>query len=668
MRAIPSIRVSPGAWLTLAVAASLSVIAFYGGGGLQLGPTTTVEMALTLGAGAVACVALAAGGGGRAWGVGGGLLLFALGAYTGVSAIWSVSPSNSWVEGGRTMAYAATFAMAVGLVRLAPRRWRSLLGGILLASLVVSSYAAITKVFPSISVDPVYYARLRAPFGYWNAVGLTAALGVPAALWLGAQRTGHAVVRALAAPSITILLTTLMLSYSRGALLALAIGCALWFAMVPLRLRGLTMFALGGAGAAIVIGWTFAQQALTNDKALLAARVSAGHRLGLLLAGVVVVVFVLALAIGFATALRAPPARLRRIAGTAAIIGLLLVPVAGAVALTRTSRGLTGSISHTWHTLTDPNAAMPSNDPSRLTAVGSVRARYWANALSIWQKHPALGAGAGGYQVALTQVRTDLFDPPQAHGYVVQTLAELGLVGLVINLLIAAAWLFSAIRSANPFGWRRRRAPYTPERVGLLTMCSIVGVFVIHSLIDWTWYTPVDACVALLCAGWVAGRGPLEEHLRVRRPTAAQLRQAPWRIVAIVAAAAVALTVAWSQWEPLRSADAGNAALIALGNHDLVTARADALTAISRNPLDTAPLYDLSEIDSARGDLRGAQQALDDAVRLTPSDAQAYEALAAFELTQLHDRAAALRDLSAALHLDPRSYSAISQYLQTLQS
>ena len=41
-------------------------------------------------------------------------------------------------------------------------------------------------------------------------------------------------------------------------------------------------------------------------------------------------------------------------------------------------------------------------------------------------------------------------------------------------------------------------------------MLCLVVVFGVHSLVDWTWYVPGNACVALLCAGWLAGRGPLE--------------------------------------------------------------------------------------------------------------------------------------------------------------
>ena len=53
-------------------------------------------------------------------------------------------------------------------------------------------------------------------------------------------------------PAIGILLTTLVLAYSRSALLAAVCGSALWFALVPLRLRGAATLALGalaGAGA-----------------------------------------------------------------------------------------------------------------------------------------------------------------------------------------------------------------------------------------------------------------------------------------------------------------------------------------------------------------------------------------------------------------------------------
>ena len=56
-----------------------------------------------------------------------------------------------------------------------------------------------------------------------------------------------------------------------------------------------------------------------------------------------------------------------------------------------------------------------------------------------------------------------------AHGYFVQTLADLGILGLGVSLALLAAWLAAAARTT---GARRRRrgAPETPERIGLLTL------------------------------------------------------------------------------------------------------------------------------------------------------------------------------------------------------
>ena len=46
----------------------------------------------------------------------------------------------------------------------------------------------------------------------------------------------------------------MLLAYSRGSLLALAVGCAFWFAVVPLRLRGVAVLAIGAVGALAVVG------------------------------------------------------------------------------------------------------------------------------------------------------------------------------------------------------------------------------------------------------------------------------------------------------------------------------------------------------------------------------------------------------------------------------
>src|SRR5206468_1644666 len=149
----------------------------------------------------------------------------ALALFTVASIAWAAQPADAWVEANRTLTYVAVFAAALALVRALPDRWTCVLGGVALAGVIVCGYALVTKVFPGALNPDELYARLRSPYGYWNSVGLTAAMAVPPLIWLGARRQGPPALNALAFPGLGIVLVALMLAYSRGALLALLIGC-----------------------------------------------------------------------------------------------------------------------------------------------------------------------------------------------------------------------------------------------------------------------------------------------------------------------------------------------------------------------------------------------------------------------------------------------------------
>ncbi|MGI8557447.1 MAG: O-antigen ligase family protein [Solirubrobacteraceae bacterium] len=660
-------RVQPGLLLGGGVALVLAATSFGAGGGLVLGPETTIEIGLTLLGALVVVAAIATGGQAPIYGAAAFSLLAALAALTAASVIWSVQPADSWNQASRVLAYTFTFAAAMALARLAPERWRALLGGVIGGAVLVCAYAVLTKVFPGALNAGETYARLREPYGYWNAIGLTAALGVPPLLWLGARRTGHGALSGLAFPATTLLLLTLLLAYSRGALLALALGLAFWFATVPLRLRGLLVLGVGGLSAAPLVAWAFSQHALSADNVPLGERLVAGHRFGVLVLLVLLLSLLVGLAARFTIDSRPRSAALRRQAGLAALAALALLPVLAAGALALSSRGVSGSITHTYSTLTDPHAAPPSNDPTRLTAIGSARARYWNDALKIFKDHPTVGVGAAGYPTARARYRSDRLEVQHAHGYVVQTLADLGIVGLALSLLGVGALLFSAICVASPFGWRAPPgSPYSEERIGLLTLLAIVIVFGTHSAVDWTWEIPGDAIVALLCGGWLAGRGPhtLALPRSLRRPS---LARSPARAAAAALTLAVALLVAWAQWQPLRSQHTASSALNALAAHDYRRAIGKANSAAAINPLSIEPLFDLSTIQLAAGNSVAARAALERAVRLQPANPATWTQLAQFEIGVRHDRSAALRDLGAALYLDPQSGAGVSQYLDTLR-
>ncbi|HEY2216737.1 MAG TPA: hypothetical protein VGH21_04525, partial [Solirubrobacteraceae bacterium] len=294
-----------------------------------------------------------------------------------------------------------------------------------------------------------------------------------------------------------------------------------------------------------------------------------------------------------------------------------------------------------------------------------------------------------------------------------------GLVGLALTLALLFAWMVAAGRATHPFnrrwsnwrtlrawldrpqagapGWRRltldgRPAPYTPERVAMLSMLCLVVVFGIHSLADWTWYVPGNACVALLCAGWLAGRGPLgvgttapagslravgvastDERAAAAAgqplltapaghgglPSRSELRArlslralGPVRISVAVVAIVGALLAAWAQWQPQRSATASQQALTELSSNPR-GALQSAQTAVSRDPLSAQALFTLSAVQQATGKPALARATLQRAVRLQPSNPQTWLTLGQYDLTS--NPVAAEHELAAAIYLNPES-------------
>jgi hypothetical protein len=667
--------------LATGIAVAIAAASFAAAGGLRLERTTNVLIAMILASAALVVAALIQ----RPWTAsaplygGGPLLAFgALAGLTALSVLWSLAPADSWIESVRTFAYLSLFAAGVAFARLAGLRWPALLVGVGAGCLLVCGWALLTKVFPASLAPDDTYARLREPFAYWNSVGLMAALGVPPMLWLGARRNGHAAANALAWPAIGLLLVCMMLSYSRGALAALVLGIAVWFLLVPLRLRALVTLAGTVAVAGPVIAWAFRQDGLTTDRAPIAARVDAGHEFGALLILMAAVLLVAGLAVQFAAAQRPPTPRQRKLAGRGALAVLALVPLLGLVALASAEGGISGQVSKAWDQLTDPNAETPANTPDRLTATSSVRARYWREALDIHATEPWLGSGAGAYATVRSRFRDDALFVRHAHGYVMQTLADFGWVGLIVSLLAAAAWLLSAAR-ATGVRRRDRGLPYDAERVGMLTLVVVVLVFAAHSFIDWTWFVPANAGVAVLCAGWVAGRGPLRVRLEqpegppgpeaLTWPHASRLarlgqRLPPLRALAVFTVIAIALVAAWTALQPVRAVHAGDAAFDKLDQGQPDAAIEEARKATERNPLAVDPLFELAAIEEARGRTQEAEATLERAVDLQPANAETWRRLGRFRLSALNDPKGALSAFQAAYYLDPHGATSTSDVIE----
>jgi cytochrome c-type biogenesis protein CcmH/NrfG len=193
-------------------------------------------------------------------------------------------------------------------------------------------------------------------------------------------------------------------------------------------------------------------------------------------------------------------------------------------------------------------------------------------------------------------------------------------------------------------------------------MLAVVVTFGAHSAIDWTWFVPGTAVPALICAGWLAGRGPATRGVG-RVPRRRRLTEAPGIGAAVVAITAVTLLCAWAIWQPLRSQDATAAAITAFGNGDATAAIDDARNGAAEDPVAVAPLLELAAIYTATGDLPAARNELVNAAHRQPENAQTWLALGEFDL-QHHHAAQALASLRRAKLLDlgsPQVSQALAQ-------
>jgi O-antigen ligase len=687
--ALPPLRA--GALLPFALGIGLAAVSLVAKGGTELGAATKTDIAVTLVGAAVAIVAiLFAPTPRRRWGVVTLGLLAALAAWTALSITWSVNPADSWMEANLLVSYVAAFGGAIALARLAPERGRAILTAVLVACLTVSVIALFEKAFPAAANSTAVLARLREPLGYWNALGLLAAMAVPPCLWLGARRDGPAGTRALAYPLLGLALVTLVFAFSRGSLLAMALGVAFWFAFVPLRLRGLVVLGVAGVATIALSAWAFSQDALSQDRQPLSARIEAGHELALLLALMLIVLLAVGVLVQhFGERYELSP-KPRRNISLALLCAVALAPFAGLGALALSERGLTGSISHAFNSFFSTTATSPgSYGPDRLASTGSKRGAYWGEAQKIWSRNRLEGAGAGGYATARLRYRADRVEVRHAHGYVAQTAADLGLVGVLISLAGLIAWAAAAWRAsrrpapaddeaptepASGAGGGRLRAlsptavrgrarelyaaagapredepPVERSRLEMLTLVTVVLVFGLHSAIDWTWVFPGTGLLAVVCAGYVAGHGP------PGTVAAARSAPVPTRIAAAVAVAIIALVAAWAIWQPQRAQAANEASVELLANDRTGDALVLVRQAISRDPVSADPLFQLAQVQAAANRPQDGLATLQRAVRMQPQNPDTWRELAAYQSTVMKSPSGAYASLRAALALDPRN-------------
>jgi O-antigen ligase len=581
-----------------------------------------------------------------------GVALLAL--LAGVSALsvgWSLTPNASMLDALRLVSYTAVLALVALLAQLHPERSREIALGVLLAATIVSLYALGSRVFPGIYSASDDFARLRLPFGYWNAVGTVAAIGFLPALWAGTRRRDSRALEVASYPAGGVLFCALMLSQSRGALLALLVGLACWFVVVPRRLRSAGWLAVVVGITGVLVAWAYSREQLTTDHLTLAVRESVGWQLFF---GLLLTTLALTGAGWFVRARRFTnplSAETRRKSGKALLVGAAIAPLVMVVAIALASDRGFGAISGSASDFFSTSSTAPANSPSRLTQTNSLRGLYWSESLKIFKAHSLHGTGADTFGVARLPYRPDLLNTNHAHGMVPQTAADLGLFGLFALLALLAVWLVAALKLAGaarmqPWRWLESADEGRLAAVALMLTALVFGV---ESAIDWVWFLPGVAFFGLVCGGWTLGHP--DAHSRAE--AAAAEVASPGSRAQTLRAAAIALVgfaIAYGVMQPVRSSAKVEQGL-AIAETEPARAGKLGQQAIDLDPT-SAQAYMLVAV--AAGNAGKQQQAEDTLFALTrsqPGNPATWLRLAEFRLTTQQDPDGAIEALRPVFFL-----------------
>ncbi|HEY8860345.1 MAG TPA: O-antigen ligase family protein [Gaiellales bacterium] len=549
-----------------------------------------------------------------------------------ISATWSGDTTSAVLEAERTLVYVAGLLALL----LVSRRGAigSLLAGALCAVAVASAYGLVGRLFPSVhAVGGIAdTGRLAEPVGYWNGLGILAAMGAIIALGLAAHaRTVPG--RIIAIATLPVMVSTLYFTYSRGAWIAFAFGLAAAIAVD--RRRWFLLATVIAAAPLLVLDVLVAatSPALTHAASLVGPAASEGHQLALVILISMVGLTVIVCGLHILEQRFVPSAAVTRFGHIATLTAIVLIVL---FAIVRFGSPI-AIATDTYNRFNEPPPGgfngkaghVGKNLNLRLFSLsGNARAQLWRIAWADVKSHEALGSGAGTYEQYYLQHRKTGLQVRNAHNLYLETLADLGPVGLLLLIAGLAAPLVAGIRA-------RGQDALVPVAFGGF------AAYLLHAGADWDWQMTAITLTALTCAVGLLtsappGMRPLQFSARgVRAGILAAL--AVLAVCALVGLRGNAATAASQRaasaghwvaaegdartavtWEPW-SADARvalGAALLGEGRN--AEARTAFEAAIAREPRSWVAWYDLAR--ASTGTAR--QNALTHARRLDPHEPQ----------------------------------------------
>ncbi len=639
----------PAAWALLVALVAAAGYAAFAEGAAQLPQESWLQLALLLAA-ILTTGAFLYGGGVRlsasptAWA--GLALLAAFAAWTGLTILWSVAPDRSWMALNRALAYALCVLLAIALGSSLPRAAERTARAIAIVSVPVALYALGGKTLPELFDHAGALTRLRAPFGYWNALALFCVLALFGMLRMAADPARGVRWRLPALAGVYLLVIVVGLTYSRGGIVAFAVGMTVFTVFTTERMR--TLSALGAAMLLAVAPLTVA----LSDPVLTMNAVPAEQRaepaLGVLVAFLAGLAVLLAAGRGLIALEhrgRFSPAHGRRIGRVLALGSAALLALGGLTAFA------TGRVAAAAERFTEARGD-PLTDPSRLLSTNSGnRWTWWQEAAGAWSDRPLAGWGAGSFPVTHDLYRERLLPVQHPHSVPLQFLAETGLIGTVLALGGLLALLAAAVSRVREAEWRQAGAG--PARGSAAALLAMPVAWLTHSLYDWDWDIPGATLPMLIALGVLAARPARRGYAVPPRPGGEGARAAGLALGVLAAVLAV-LSAGLPALAQTRTA----AALEAVGNprvgeEELAGAAADAEVAADLNPLAVEPLFAAASIAERRGRVDETRGHLLRALERQPDSVDAWLRLARVEGVLRGDRAGLRRAAQRALELDP---------------
>jgi O-Antigen ligase len=445
--------------------------------------------------------------------------LAAYAAWAGLSSTWSTAADTPLLDMQRGMLYVALFGLAL-LAADSGRNTRLLIWGVLAAAFVVVGAGVLSRLQPDVlagTKDPftkmVGAYRLGYPLEYWNAFGGLAAIAGVLALGLAADRRARAVLRAVAAGGAVILLVALYLSLSRGAWLAFIVALVALVLLTPGRGSLLVVLAVVGAAVGLAVLRLRAYPALVTDPTAGGGQASQGDAFTPQLVG-------LALAatagVGLLASDRWLPASKRRArelrtpASLAAAVLVVLVLVGGfaAVGGHRVGDFVDRQYQDFMNPTTDPTGLVGTQ---RVLSVKGQRSATYRVALNAFSAHPLRGEGAGSFEVRWTRTRKLDLKFRDAHSLPLETLGELGAIGMLLLLSLFGAVAVGARRCLRGRG--------SINRAEAAAVTAAFLAWLAHASVDWDWEMPAVTGTGLVLSAALFQRGR-RRRSRVATPAA----------------------------------------------------------------------------------------------------------------------------------------------------